>query len=129
MVNIGDKRGVRATLRKSTLAEGQLVLWWPCLCPDDPRIDVNAIPDRSGTRQRTSASFLDVYREAEEQFRKRVRDHEKIEIELPDDDDNDSGGDKMGDEGEIEEEHDSEGSVTTVVREGEAGGDSIWCLP
>jgi hypothetical protein len=93
MVKIGERRGVALTLKKKVLAQGQLVLWWPAMFKGDPEIDVSQIKERSESRKKTSASFMDAFKQAQETFKERAKSREKIEVDIGD------GGDVEG-EGE-----------------------------
>ncbi len=80
-------------LLKKPLADGQIVVWWPAALQGDDCIDVASIPDRSAAQQKATASFAEVYKQAHEAFKQRVKEIQPVVLDLPDDADQDADQD------------------------------------
>ena len=77
-------RLVMVTLQKKPPMAG-LVMWWRSAFVGEPEIDTNAIQDRSSADVNKSRSFMDNFKEAQEEFKRRVAERKgqpKVEIDI-----------------------------------------------
>ena len=75
---------MRVTLRKSSPGSN-VVHWWRCAFAGDPVIDTSALGERQHAESRTAATRA-AWAQAEEEFKRRVRERVPVEVDVSDKD-------------------------------------------
>ena len=71
------RRLLRVTLRKKDLG---MVLWWKAAFKGDAEVPPENLVDRSAQQQEKSASFMDAFAAAQEEFKRRAKTREKVPV-------------------------------------------------
>jgi hypothetical protein len=75
--DIGGRRLVKLTLRKTEVGGGKVIVWWQCVFKGDPEVDTSKFQDR-----KTNASFQRAWTEAHEKFKQEANNITVTEVDI-----------------------------------------------